>query len=253
MKPKAVGRILLWRGGSLWIGRGGEPGDFHSHHALQLTLAFPGASYRLRRRGAEWVGYVASVIAAQQVHSFDARDQHVATIFIEPESTWGRLLQRRYREVGIASLPPELLLAESTSLAKAYAARVGDAELMALARAAIARLCGDDASPDTALDPRIERAVARVRSHLDRIVPLREIAASVHLSPERFRHLFLAQTGVRFRAYVLWLRLEIALAAYVQGRSLTDAAQAGGFADSAHLSRTFKKMFGITAASVLTE
>jgi transcriptional regulator GlxA family with amidase domain len=155
--------------------------------------------------------------------------------------------------VGIASLPPELLLAESTSLAKAYAARVGDAELMALARAAIARLCGDDASPDTALDPRIERAVARVRSHLDRIVPLREIAASVHLSPERFRHLFLAQTGVRFRAYVLWLRLEIALAAYVQGRSLTDAAQAGGFADSAHLSRTFKKMFGITAASVLTE
>jgi len=61
------------------------------------------------------------------------------------------------------------------------------------------------------------------------------------------------QTGVRFRAYVLWLRLEIALAAYVDGKSLTEAAYAGGFADSAHLSRTFKKMFGITAASVLAE
>ncbi len=58
---------------------------------------------------------------------------------------------------------------------------------------------------------------------------------------------------MRFRAYVLWLRLEIALSAYVDGKSLTEAAYAGGFADSAHLSRTFKKMFGITAASVLTE
>ena len=254
MKPAAIGRILLWRGGSLWIGRGGgQPTDFHSHHALQLTLGFPGASIRLRRRGGRWITYAASIIAAQQVHSFDASDQYVATIFIEPESKWGWLLQRRYRDVGIQALPPNMLVDEATSLANAYAARASDADLIALARAAIARLCNDGSLPGAALDPRIERAVARVRSQLDRVVPLRDIAASVHLSPERFRHLFLAQTGVRFRAYVLWLRLEIALEAYVEGQSLTDAAQAGGFADSAHLSRTFKKMFGITAASVLAE
>lgn len=146
-----------------------------------------------------------------------------------------------------------MFVADANALATAYAARATDAELIGLARAAIARLCGEQAKPGTVLDPRIERAIARVRSHLDRVVPLREVAASVHLSPERFRHLFLAQTGVRYRAYVLWLRLEMALAKYVQGHSLTDASQAGGFADSAHLSRTFKKMFGITAASVLTE
>ena len=253
MKPPAVGRILLWRGGSLWIGRGGAPTDFHSHHALQLTLAFPGSSYRLRRRGGQWAPYAASIVAAQLVHSFDARGQYVATIFIEPESTWGQLSQHRYRDTGIAALPSDMFVAEANALATAYAARTTDAELIGLARAAIARLCGEQAKPGTALDPRIERAIARVRSHLDRVVPLREVAASVHLSPERFRHLFLAQTGVRYRTYVLWLRLEVALASYVQGHSLTHAAQAGGFADSAHLSRTFKKMFGITAASVLTE
>lgn len=254
MKPAAIGRILLWRGGSLWIGRGGgKPTDFHSHHALQLTLGFPGASIRLRRPGGRWHTYAASIVAAQQVHSFDACDHHVATIFIEPESNWGQLLQHRYRDAGIEALPPKLLVDEATSLAKAYAARASDSELVALARAAIARLCNDGSVPGAVLDPRIDRAVTRVRSQLDRTVTLREIAASVHLSPERFRHLFLAQTGVRFRAYVLWLRLEIALAAYVEGHSLTDAAQAGGFADSAHLSRTFKKMFGITAASVLAE
>jgi AraC-like DNA-binding protein len=79
------------------------------------------------------------------------------------------------------------------------------------------------------------------------------MAAAVHLSPDRFRHLFMEETGVGFRAYLLWLRLECSLAAYVAGSTLTEAAYAGGFADSAHFSRTFKKMFGIAPASVRPE
>jgi AraC-like DNA-binding protein len=82
---------------------------------------------------------------------------------------------------------------------------------------------------------------------------LGEAARSAHLSPERFRHLFVEQTGMRFRPYVLWLRLERALEAYAAGASLTDAAQAGGFADSAHLSRTFRRMFGVAPASLTIE
>ncbi|MGH8253359.1 MAG: helix-turn-helix transcriptional regulator [Steroidobacteraceae bacterium] len=253
MKPAAIGRILLWRGGSVWIGRGGEPADFHAHHAIQLTLAFPGGSVRLRRRGERWAAHAAAIVSAQQVHAFDARDQQVAVIFVEPESRYGQALRHRYRSAGIAALPVDALAAETAALAKAFAARACDAHLIALAQAAIATLCGGATPDNTVLDPRIEIAIERVRGHLDRAVKLGDIAAAVHLSPERFRHLFMTETGVRFRAYVLWLRLEIALAAYVQGRSLTDAAHAGGFSDSAHLSRTFKKMFGINAASVLTE
>jgi len=41
MKPTGTGSILLWRGGSLWIGRSGEPADFHSHHAIQMAMAWP--------------------------------------------------------------------------------------------------------------------------------------------------------------------------------------------------------------------
>lgn len=253
MKHAAIGRILLWRGGSLWIGRGGEPADFHSHHAIQITLAFPEGQIRLRGRGTPWISYAAAIVAAQRVHAFDARDQHVAVIFVEPESRDGQVLQHRHRGDGIAELPAGVLAAETAALAAAFSARASDAELMALARAAIATLC-DGATPHgKILDPRIELAVGLVRRQLDRVVQLGPIAAAVHLSPERFRHLFMQETGVRFRAYVLWLRLEIALSAYVDGKSLTEAAYAGGFADSAHLSRTFKKMFGITAASVLTE
>jgi hypothetical protein len=39
MKPTGAGRIVSWRGGSLWIGHAHEPTDFHSHHAVQIALS----------------------------------------------------------------------------------------------------------------------------------------------------------------------------------------------------------------------
>ena len=64
---------------------------------------------------------------------------------------------------------------------------------------------------------------------------------------------FIEQTGVRFRPYVLWQRMERAVAEYAAGATLTDAAYAGGFADSAHFSRTFRRMFGLPAAALRIE
>jgi len=48
----------------------------------------------------------------------------------------------------------------------------------------------------------------------------------------------------------LWLRLMRAVERFAAGASLTDAAHEAGFADSAHLSRTFRRMFGIAAGSL---
>jgi AraC-like DNA-binding protein len=72
----------------------------------------------------------------------------------------------------------------------------------------------------------------------------------VGLSPSRASHLFVEETGLPFRTFVLWLRVTRAVDAHIAGMSLTEAAQAAGFADSAHLSRTFKRMFGLPAAAL---
>jgi AraC-like DNA-binding protein len=253
MKPSASGRILLWRGGSLWIGLAGEPAGLHSHHAVQISLPFHPGRVRFKIPGGNWKIYTAAIVSAQQAHSFEARGQFMAQIFVEPESRDGRALQLRYREAGISALPRGVLDDEVGALARAYEKRVPDANLAALARAAIAKLAGADSPSAATPDARIARSLDLIRERLSAAIPLKSIAAAVHLSPDRFRHLFMQETGVGFRPYLLWLRLESSLAAYVDGKTLTEAAHAGGFADSAHLSRTFKKMFGITPASVRPE
>ncbi len=193
------------------------------------------------------------LIAAHEPHAFEARAQLVAQMFVEPESREGRQLHLHCREAGIVALPPRAVEQELSALAAAYQECAGDATLITLARAAIATLAGAHTAPTKSPDARIELAVELIRGRWTGPYPLKSIAAAVRLSPDRFRHLFMQETGVGFRTYLLWLRLECSLAAYVAGGTLTDAAYTGGFADSAHLSRTFKRMFGIAPASIKPE
>jgi AraC-like DNA-binding protein len=167
-------------------------------------------------------------------------------IYTESESREGQQLQARYHS-GVASLDNIMFEREVTALAAACADGASNDVLAACARAIIAKITSTEARPPHPLDKRIERAIEVLRERLAETVTMAEIAQAVHLSPERFRHLFLKETGIRFRPYVLWLRIEVALAAYAAGNSLTEAAYAGGFADSAHLSRTFKRMVGVPA------
>lgn len=72
------------------------------------------------------------------------------------------------------------------------------------------------------------------------------VAKSVGLSKSRFLHVFREQMGITWRSYVLWRRLLLAIGQIRRGSNATQAAHNAGFADSAHLSRTFKTTFGLT-------
>jgi len=253
MKPTATGRILIWRGGSLWIGLAGEPTGFHAHHAVQVGLPLEQGRVQFRRPSGRWIPYAAAIVAANEPHAFGARGQQVAQIFIEPESRDGRSLQRRYGAAGVSALATDALASPLAALARAYKEHVEDTRLIACVRTLIAALVGTTTAAAMAPDPRIERALERIRQNLGGTVTLAAVADAAHLSPDRFRHLFREETGVTLRPYILWLRLERSLAAYIAGHSLTEAAHAGGFSDSAHFSRTFKRMFGIAPVSVHPE
>ena len=173
----------------------------------------------------------------------------MAHLFVEPECPAGRALNVRFGATDVAALP-EL---ESQTMARMlFDARCNGDEPAAISRIAeraLAVLVPPEAPADV-VDTRVTLAIDFLRAQLSRPVTLADVAQAVHLSPGRFRHLFVAETGTTYRSYVLWMRLNASIAAAMAGRSWTEAAHAAGFADSAHLARTFKRMFGLNPATL---
>jgi AraC family transcriptional regulator len=251
-RPTAgVGRVLLWSGGSLWIGRDAGRGEIHAHHAIQIALAM-GSAFLMADGNSDWREYWGAIVTPHRPHRFDGCGQSMAMIFVEPETSQGRALLQRYATADITDLQRDTVQALVAPLRAAYAAGAASEALVAIGQHIVAALAGH-APTVGSVDPRISRAIAWMRARLDSPLSLKDAAAVANLSPSRFRHLFVAQTGVSFRAYLLWARVETAVAAAMSGQSWTAAAQEAGFADSAHLSRTCRRMFGFTPATLIKE
>jgi AraC-like DNA-binding protein len=244
MSAGGIGQFVSWDGGCLMIGRARGITPMHSHYAIQIAF---GPTHGIRFRPSDqapWTEYDGVVIASRQPHTMDAT--HVALnaiIFIEPERREGRALTERFGADGISALPAELLSEGSAALFATWQEERNAAALIAAAQRVVRTLAGG-VEPSVVSDERILRAVAYINSHLDASLTLEEVAEVAFLSPSRFRHLFVEQTGEALRPYILWRRFVRVWELMQAGESLSAAAHSAGFADAAHLSRTSRRMFG---------
>jgi AraC family transcriptional regulator len=246
----STGRIYFWQGGSLWIGQGRGQTQWHAHHAHQLTVA-PEGTFRFRSAEASaWQGFEGAIVPSHCTHQFEVDAIEMAHLFVEPESRAGRALTERFGAAAVSQLPAADSRAVARTLFRQFRSTPAPEPMIEAAMAAVAGLCGATTDPDKALDPRLARALEYVRAHVRHPIALGDVAAAVALSESRFRHLFVAETGCSFRAYLLWLRINLAIEAVMAGASWTDAAHEAGFADSAHLTRTHKKVFGIEPSAI---
>lgn len=246
----STGRIYFWPGGSLWIGHGQGRTQWHAHHAHQLAVA-PSGRFRFRTGETDdWECYEGALVPSHCSHQFELDGLAVAHLFVEPESRAGRALSQRFGGAAVARITAEEARAVAEQLFQAFAATPEREPMVDAASRAVARLAGATTEPDRALDARLARALDHVRANVRRPVTLGEAAAVAALSESRFRHLFVAETGCSFRAYLLWLRINLAIESVMAGASWTDAAHEAGFADSAHLTRTHKRMFGIEPTAI---
>jgi AraC family transcriptional regulator len=241
-------KLAISQGLSIWVlevpDGFGEAG-FHAHHAIQITIALSG-ELMLADEERKFAGRCVAV-AADARHRIEGRGL-IGFIFVEPESPLGRTLTARlFADAALAVIDDAAFLAAAAPLAGAFDGASRD-DLLGIGEAAIACLVP---LPDAiAPDPRIGRIIDHASTHPDQPLAETAAAAGVHLSPSRLRHLFVEQTGLAFKTYLLWRRLVRALDVYSQGRSLTEAAHAAGFADSAHFSRAFKRTFGAPATTL---
>lgn len=236
--------MYFWHGLSLWIGYSSGRTRWHAHYALQLTLTFEGmCGFRTVRDG-PWTQFNGAVVPSNRPHQFEVDGWPMAHMFVEPETLEGRALVRRFGTRDIAAIPEPLRDQMAGLLLGAGFRRASERDLELCSRRAVALLV-DPIPLVASIDPRVARALDYVRAQLQRSLTLEDVARAVSLSSGRLRHLLVTETGTTYRAFVLWARLNRAIAAAMEGASWTDAAHAAGFADSAHLTRTFKRMFGI--------
>jgi AraC family transcriptional regulator len=226
----------------MFIGRFGAVVPMHAHYAIQVAFgAEPGIRFRTSDTD-EWKSYGGVLIPSRQPHSMDVTGMRAnAVMFVEPETREGRVLSERYLNEPIVSMPEDAL-AETKGVFDAWSTG-GKDDLVRASWRVIHALTGN-MEPRVPSDERILRAVAYINANLDKKLTLDEVAGAAFLSPSRFRHLFVEETGMGLRPYILWRRFLLVWELAMKGESMSAAAHAAGFADAAHLSRTSKQMFG---------
>lgn len=248
-----VGRVLNWNGGSLWIGHSAGHSAMHAHHAIQLSIALAGPFEMKSGRTGAWSRHAAALVRPDVRHEFNGCGTTIAQVFVEPETTHGRALLATHPEGDVVDLALDAAQPCVDTLSRQFDARASNAVLVASAQACAAALAGLSTRATPPIDARIERVLQELRARFAQPVALDEAARWASLSPSRFRHLFAEHVGSSFRAYLLWLRINAAVEHAMAGATWTDAAHFAGFADSSHLTRTFRRMFGFVPVMLIRE
>jgi AraC-like DNA-binding protein len=243
------GDFIAWRGGCAFLGSGGAGSiDTHAHYAIQLVIGAPtGLKVKFGRRGV-FEPCAAALIPSGAPHTIDVSGcQWSAVLFVEPETTEGQALTALLGG-NVRYLEPEAVLVTSRRLERAWRTDKSPEQVRTVCVQLVRELA--QASSREPADPRVLAVVEYLQQRVDQQVSLEEAAAVARLSPSRFRHLFVAETGMPLRTYVLWRRLLHVWTLLMQGETLSRAAHAAGFADSAHLSRTSRTMFGLPPSAM---
>ena len=248
--PASAGAYLFfWPGQFLYIGPALDT-HTHDHHALQVVVSLD-RPFQIRTPGQDWQHQTGVLIASDQPHECLASQSTILFLNLDPETRLARYLHASYlQQVSFAALPDAITEPFVAALTQTLG---GPVDCQTVARQ-LRELTDTLAGPATIapLDDRITLAQTLLKASPERAIPLPELADAVCLSEGRLVHLFKEQVGIPIRHYVLWERLLLAIQQLTGGNNLTEAAHQAGFSDSAHFSRTFTRMFGLSP-SLLTK
>lgn len=221
------------------------PTALHAHHAFQIVVH--GGTPCMRDDVGNAIPGPVAVVDPDRPHAVHSGRDHALVVFVEAESRAGLALRHR---------------AVHTQLGSAHPVAEVIGELLpdnwSRAEEAVRRTLSLTGLPDVALPlrwwrhPAVDQALLRLPDLVDDgPVAVGELAKAIGMSASRLTHVFSTEVGVPLRSYAKWLRLVRATERLSDGASITEAAHEAGFADAAHLSRSFKAMFGLAPSDVM--
>lgn len=107
------------------------------------------------------------------------------------------------------------------------------------------------AMPATESSDLIRAADACMEKNLAGSLRLSDMARHLHVSVSTLSHRYQEETGESPMGRLLRLRVNLAKALIVKGQSLKSVAESSGFSDAFHLSKTFKRLEGLSPKAYL--
>lgn len=219
--------------------------DVHQHVILQFTCSLEGKLFSVWTEADGWQQAEAVLINSGVAHSVKDFGGWQATVCVIPDIWEGcRIQEKVLNGSDIKYFQAKDIRPLIENLQHARQNILDDSAVFHAITSSVFHYLLQDAVPDPPLDDRIKQTLRYIRENIHNNISAAALAAKVHLSKDRFLHLFREQTGAPLRQYILWQRLAAAIQVFVAGKSSKEAAYEAGFADPAHFSRTFQQMFG---------
>lgn len=244
----ALHKMFIWNGVVVYSGFSSDTGP-HKHHALQITFSLD-KSFSMKVSHQDYIQYEAIIVASNKSHVFESQNGNYLFIYLDPNTIEAKCITqyvlRDKESLGIDKSDFYDSLKwfyQSINSTKPCEQIRFDLNIL------LQKLFGCKPLIDPG-EPRIEQVKSIINKNLSEICSIKEMADHVNLSESRLIHLFKEHMGLPIRKFILWNRIKQAIEELSKGGNLTQIAYSTGFSDSAHFSKTFSSMFGISPSEI---
>jgi AraC-like DNA-binding protein len=242
MKISTDSKLYITKGAALFIGTIADT-VFHKHHSIQITISLKKSF--VMQIGNKTINTGSIIINSGIDHKLIGIDDIQALLLIDPESAYGCIFKNHIWN-------NKYLNIKINNHIKSYLENTNDKDfcIIEIIRQ-IAIVCGASTNNKKIInDIRINKIINLIETIDEKKVTIKNLASVISLSESRLQHLFKNHTGISIKKYLQWKRMIDGVNIIVSGKDFTFSSHEAGFSDSAHMSRTFKEMFGINLSDI---
>lgn len=233
-------KLFLTNGAALFAGAISDT-EPHRHHAIQIVLGFDEA-FEIQF-GDRILHSNCVAISSDVVHQFLGKEKPFLFFYAEPESDFGALMRQNL-------IPEYDILDDRKGFLESIRKDLLSSGLSIDSMKNCLRKALKIKGRMPARDARLTQVLSLIQEKPDRKISVPILANAVALSESHLQHLFKEQIGISMKRYMLWKRMIDGINFAIRGSDLTTAAYEAGFSDAAHMSRTFREMFGINLSKI---